>query len=283
MTIDRRLEEKLGFDKVRALLSGRCSTDYALQRIAEETFSTKATEIRKRLLLTDEMRLIAMFEETFPTTGYIDALPFLVPLEKDGSSIDLLSLGKLKTLLDTVRRLVHFFSSIKDGIYPNLKRFSAKVMTFPEVLRRIDTILDKFGEVKDTASDELYAIRKSIRDKESALSKRAAALLRKAIDEGLADADAALSVRDGKLLIPINSSSKRKMPGFVHDTSATGKTTFVEPAEVIEIQNEISELHFAETREIARILYAFSEFVRPYVPDLEQAATYLGEMDFLMA
>ncbi|MBQ2331364.1 MAG: endonuclease MutS2, partial [Bacteroidales bacterium] len=165
MTIDRRLEEKLGFDKVRALLSDRCSTDYALQRIAEETFSTKATEIRKRLLLTDEMRLIAMFEETFPTTGYIDALPFLVPLEKDGSSIDLLSLGKLKTLLDTVRRLVHFFSSIKDGIYPNLKRFSAKVMTFPEVLRRIDTILDKFGEVKDTASDELYAIRKSIRDK----------------------------------------------------------------------------------------------------------------------
>lgn len=283
MTIDRRLEEKLGFDKVRALLSDRCSTDYALQRIAEETFSTKATEIRKRLLLTDEMRLIAMFEETFPTTGYIDALPFLVPLEKDGSSIDLLSLGKLKTLLDTVRRLVHFFSSIKDGIYPNLKRFGAKVMTFPEVLRRIDTILDKFGEVKDTASDELYAIRKSIRDKESALSKRAAALLRKAIDEGLADADAALSVRDGKLLIPINSSSKRKMPGFVHDTSATGKTTFVEPAEVIEIQNEISELHFAETREIARILYAFSEFVRPYVPDLEQAATYLGEMDFLMA
>ena len=283
MTIDRRLEEKLGFDKVRALLSDRCSTDYALQRIAEETFSTKAADIRKRLLLTDEMRLIAMFEETFPTTGYIDALPFLVPLEKDGSSIDLLSLGKLKTLLDTVRRLVHFFSSIKDGIYPNLKRFSAKVMTFPEVLRRIDTILDKFGEVKDTASDELYAIRKSIRDKEGALSKRAAALLRKAIDEGLADADAALSVRDGKLLIPINSSSKRKLPGFVHDTSATGKTTFVEPAEVIEIQNEISELHFAETREIARILYAFSEFVRPYVPDLEQAATYLGEIDFLMA
>ncbi len=255
MGIDRRLEEKLGFDKVRALLSDRCSTDYALQRIAEETFSTKATEIRKRLLLTDEMRLIAMFEETFPTTGYIDALPFLVPLEKDGSSIDLLSLGKLKTLLDTVRRLVHFFSSIKDGIYPNLKRFSAKVMTFPEVLRRIDTILDKFGEVKDTASDELYNIRKTIRDKESALSKRAAALLRKAIDEGLADADAALSVRDGKLLIPINSSSKRKLPGFVHDTSATGKTTFVE----------------------------FSEFVRPYVPDLEQAATYLGEIDFLMA
>ena len=113
MTIDRRLEEKLGFDKVRALLSDRCSTDYALQRIAEETFSTKAADIRKRLLLTDEMRLIAMFEETFPTTGYIDALPFLVPLEKDGSSIDLLSLGKLKTLLDTVRRWSTFSAASK--------------------------------------------------------------------------------------------------------------------------------------------------------------------------
>ena len=115
MGIDRRLEEKLGFDKVRALLSDRCSTDYALQRIAEETFSTKATEIRKRLLLTDEMRLIAMFEETFPTTGYIDALPFLVPLEKDGSSIDLLIPGSPSRVSERIESCYDVIFSVASG------------------------------------------------------------------------------------------------------------------------------------------------------------------------
>ena len=277
-----RIEEKLGFDRVRRLIADRCSSFYAVRRVEGETFSTDPKEIARRLALTDEMRLIVMFEDTFPTSGYIDCLEFLVPLEKSGT-LDVLSLGKLGTMLTTLRRLIHFFGGIKDGVYPYLKRMMAPVNAFPEVTRRIDLILDRHGAVKDTASDELYRIRKEIAEREASVSKRMQAILRKAQQDGLSDSDASVVIRDGKMLIPVHSSSKRAMPGFVYDESATGKTTFIEPAEIVEVTNAISELRFAETREIARILYEFSEFVRPYVPDLVQAARLVGEIDFILA
>ena len=149
-----------------------------------------------------------MFEESFPTNGYIDCLDFLKPLANPGWNIDLGSLGKLRTMVETVRRLTNFFMSIKDGIYPNLKKMSAPVLSFPEVQRRIDVILDKYGDVKDTASDNLLQIRRSLKSKEGAISKRANAILKQAQADGIVDDDAGLSVRDGKLLIPVNSSSK---------------------------------------------------------------------------
>ena len=278
-----RLESKLGFDRIRNIISDRCSTEYASRRVSEEEFSSDPSEIRRRLSLTDEMRLVVMFEESFPTSGYIDCLPFLEPLQKEGYNIDLLSLGKLRTMMDTVRRVTHFFASLKEGIYPMLQRMSAPVSYFPEVQRRTDSILDRYGEIKDTASDELYSIRKSIKDKENGISKRAGAILRQAQAEGIVDADASVSIRDGKYLIPVSTSSKRRLQGYVYDESASGKTTFVEPAEVVELENEIVELRFAESREIARILADFSDFLRPYVPELMDGAVFIGEIDFLMA
>ncbi|MCQ2186894.1 MAG: Smr/MutS family protein [Bacteroidales bacterium] len=281
--MDSRLESKLGFDRVRTMISDRCMTDYAAQRVACEEFSSNPSTIRARLTLTDEMRLVLMFEENFPTTGYIDALPFLEPLLKDGSCIDALSLAKLKTTIDTIRRITAFFSGIKDGIYPQLKRLAAPVHHYPEVLRRIEQILDKYGEIKDSASDRLFEIRRDIRAKEASVSKRAAAILRQAQEEGIVDSDASVNIRDGKYLIPVGTSAKRRIQGFVYGESASGKTTFVEPAEIVELENDILELQFAESREIARILMEFTEFVRPYVPELMEGATFLGEIDFLMA
>lgn len=280
---EERIEAILGFDRVRKIISDRCSTEYATARTAEENFSTDAREIRQRLLLTDEMRMIVMFEESFPSNGYIDCVRFLEILANEGSNIDLVSLGKLKTMLETLRRITLFFSNIKDGIYPNLKKMVSSIVLFPEVQQRIDTILDKFGNVKDTASDELYDIRRKLKDKEGAISKRIGILLKKAQADGIVDQDASVVVRDGKMLIPVSTSNKRKIQGFVYDESSSGKTTFIEPAEIVEITNEISELHFAETREIARILYEFSDWLRPYVPDLLDGAKCIGEMDFLIA
>ena len=279
----QKLEAKLGFDRIREMIADRCSTDYASGRVTEEEFCTDAEQIRRRLVLTDEMRLILMFEESFPTTGYIDAIPFLEPLRKDGSRIDVLSLGKLGTLIDTTRRIVHFFGSIKDGVYPNLKKMAGRINVFPEVHRRIEQILDKYGDIKDSASDELFDIRKSIRSKEGAVSKRAASILSQAQAAGIADSDAGVTIREGKYLIPVASASKRKLSGFVYGESASGKTSFIEPAELIELENEIAELHFAESREIERILMEFTEFLRPYIPDLLEGAAFVGEMDFLMA
>lgn len=280
---EERIEAILGFDRVRKIISDRCSTEYATARTAEENFSTDAREIRQRLLLTDEMRMIVMFEELFPSNGYIDCVRFLEILSNEGSNIDLVSLGKLKTMLETLRRITLFFSNIKDGIYPNLKKMVSSIVLFPEVQQRIDTILDKFGNVKDTASDELYDIRRKLKDKEGAISKRIGILLKKAQADGIVDQDASVVVRDGKMLIPVSTSNKRKIQGFVYDESSSGKTTFIEPAEIVEITNEISELHFAETREIARILYEFSDWLRPYVPGLLDGAKCIGEMDFLIA
>ena len=265
------------------MIADRCSTDYASSKVMEEAFCTSAEFIRRRLLLTDEMRLVLMFEESFPTTGYIDAIHFLEPLEKDGTRIDVLSLGKLKTMLDTTRRIVHFFSSVKDGIYPNLKGLARSVSVFPEVQRRIEQILDKYGDIKDSASDTLFDIRRSLRNKEGAISKKAAAILSQAQAAGVADSDAGVTVREGKYLIPVATSSKRKLSGFVYGESASGKTSFIEPAELIELENEIAELRFAETREIERILLEFTDFLRPYLPELLGSAAFIGEIDFLMA
>ena len=280
--MDGRLEAKLGFDKVRAAIEGRCSTDYAARRVAEEELSTNGEEIHRRHLLADEMRLILMFEENFPTAGYIDAIGFLEPIGKN-ASIDVLSLGKLRTLLDTLRKALHFFHTVKEGIYPNLQHLASGVSAPAEVIRRIDAILDRHGEIKDTASDELYRIRRSIKEKEINVSKRMNAILRQAQQEGLADSDASVAIRDGKVLIPVTSAKKRAFQGFVYDESATGKTTFMEPAEIVALQNEISELHFAETREISKILYEFAEFLRPFVPELIAGAAFVGELDFNMA
>lgn len=281
--INSGLEAKLGFDKIRRIISDRCLTDYAADRVEKEEFSTDMGVIGTRLALTDEMRLIMMFEDSFPTTGYIDAAPFLEPLLKAGSSIDTLSLGKLKTATDTVRKILHFFGGIKDGVYPRLKRMAGQVNSFPEIQRRIESILDKYGDIKDSASDRLLEIRGAMRSREASLSKRAGAVLRKAQEDGIADSDASVSIRDGKFLIPVNSSAKRKLPGFVYDESATGKTTFIEPAEIVELENEIIALRFEEEREIRKILFEFTEFLRPYIPELLSGAKFLGEIDFLMA
>lgn len=281
--MDNGLEIKLGFDRVRKSIADRCSTEYAVARVENEKISSSVSVIRKRLQLTDEMRLIVMFEDSFPSNGYIDCVHFLEILASDGANIDLLSLAKLRTMLDTLRRITEFFSRIKDGVYPSLKKMTSGIMVFPEISRRIDTILDKFGNVKDTASDTLYEIRKALKDKEGAVSRVANRILRQAQQDGLVDSDAQVAMRDGKMLIPVNSSNKRRLGGFVYDESASGRTTFIEPAEVVELQNDIARLHFDETREIARILSEVSDYLRPYVPDLLSGAVCIGELDFIMA
>ena len=281
--IDVRLEQKIGFDRIRQIISDKCSTVYATERAATETFSNKASLIRKRLLLTDEMRLIMMFEDSFPSGGFIDCIDFLKPLESTSSAIDLLSLRKLKTMLETLRKVTAFFEDIKDGVYPNLKRMSAPIMSFPEVQRRIEGIIDRYGDIKDTASDILYEIRRSLREKEGAISRRMSAILKRAQEEGIVDSDAGVAVRDGKMLIPVSAANKKRLAGFIYDESATGKTAYIKPAEVVELDNQIKELKFSEQREILRILLEFTEFMRPYIPDLLDAARYLGEIDFIMA
>ena len=283
MTNEVKIEAKLGFDKLRGSVAARCSTGYGRERAEGEIVSVEPAEIERRLGLADEMRVILMFETAFPNSGFGDCIPFLVPLRSPYSHIDLPSLIVLRGSLDALRRILAFFSGCKEGQYPLLREMASAVLSFPEVLRRIDEILDKYGEVRDNASEELYAIRRAIKDKEGAVSRRIQAILRKAQEEGVADADASVSVREGKVLIPVSSSNKRKLPGIVYDESASGRTSFIEPMEVVELNNQLRELHFEEQREILRILTVFTDFLRPYIDDVIESQKFMGELDFIMA
>ena len=147
----------------------------------------------------------------------------------------------------------------------------------------MDTILDRFGEIRDNASDALFEIRRSIREKEGTISRRIQAILRRAQEDGVVEEDASVSLRDGRMLIPVAVGNKKKIPGFVYDESASGKTAFVEPMEIVELNNQVRELHFAQQREILRILTEFTDFLRPYLPDLIASAEYMGELDFISA
>lgn len=277
------IEQKIGFDRILEMVAARCTTGYGSNRVSEEKFCTDEKEIEMRQSLTDEMRLILMFESSFPNTPFIDCIPFLKPLEAGYSYIDLQSLNKLKEALETLRKVLNFFSNAKEGLYPGLKAMTSPICQFPEVIRRIDALVDRFGEVRDNASDGLLQIRRGLREKEGTISRRIQSILHKAQEEGIADEDASVSVRDGRVLIPIAAGNKKKLPGFVYDESASGKTSFVEPMEIVELNNQVRELHFAEQREIIRILAEFTDFLRPYLPEIIASAEYIGELDFISA
>ena len=278
------LEQKIGFDKIRGMIASKCSTNYAAARAENEAISCEENQIQHRLMLTDEMKLICMFEDTFPANGYIDSKEFLLRLNSDQAAIDLQSLVLLRTSLDTLRKILSFFQKAKSaGLYPTLVLMAEPIAQYPEISRRIDTILDKYGEVRDNASEQLAIIRKSLKDKEKSISKNILSILQKAQAEGLVEEGASVSIRDGKTLIPVAAANKKKLSGVVYDESATGKTVFIEPYEVIELNNQVRELQFEEQREIQRILFEFTAFLRPYLPELVESALFMGEIDFIRA
>ena len=278
----RALERKLGFDIVRETVRGKCATNGARRVVAEAEIMHAEGEIVQALRLTDEMRLICMFEDSFPTDGFVDMREFLLPLTSELSCISLPNLVLLQKGLDAIRRIVAFFKG-SSGVYPSLKKMSEPVMLYPEILRKIDSIINRHGEVRDNASPELAQIRADLKAKEKSISRTIAAILKKAQAEGITGEDAEVVVRDGKALIPVNASDKRKLQGIVCDESASGRTSFIEPIEVVNLNNAVRELQFEEQREIQRILMEFSDFLRPYLDDLLINADYLIIIDFIHA
>jgi len=283
MTKKERTEQKLGFDRIRSMAETFCSTESAKQMIRETPFLLNEDEIKEALSLTDEMRVITMFESGFPDSGYVDTTPFLLQLEHDSYYLDTVSISRLKTSLDTLRQIVAFFNNSKENKYPYLRRMTEPIMLFPEISRRIDSILDRFGEIRDSASDELQTIRRAIKDKESTISKKITTLLKKGQQEGIIDPDSSVTVRDGRMLLPVSAANKRKIPGLIIDESSSGKTIFIEPIEIVELTNLVKELQFAEQREILKILVQFSDFLRPYREELLQSSKILIRIDFIWA
>lgn len=222
-------------------------------------------------------------DDSFPVDNYIDTTPFLERIKLAGTWLDEHELFDLRKSLDSIKALLSFFRKGEEPKYPNLTNLTKNLSYYPFVTDRIDSILNKFGRIKDNASPELARIRSEISSKQASVSKRIQSILKSAQSEGFADADASPSVRDGRIVIPVSASNKRKIKGFVHDESATGKTVYIEPVEVVELNNELRELEYAERRELVRILVEFSDAIRPYIPDLLQAYDFLGTIDFIRA
>ncbi len=281
MTDRFRIEQKIGFDRVRMLVESRCSTMRAKERCAQFGWMSDVAKIEKELSLSDEMREILMLENSFPQDGYVDTIPFLKRLEIDSSYLDLPSIIKLRSSLELSRGIVNFFKESKEGRYPFLKELVKEVVLFPEVTRRVDVIVDRFGEIRDNASPVLSEIRRELKSKEGQISRKIASILKKVQGEGLADEDSSVVIRDGRMLIPVSSANKKRVPGFVYDESASGKTSYIEPMEIVELNNQVKELYFAEQREILRILVEFSDFLRPYLDELLRAAYVICELDFI--
>ena len=283
MIYPANFEEKIGFDRIREQVSALCSMPSAVERLAQEGFSTSAEEIERRLSSMDEMRTLLMLEHDFPNDDYPDLAPLAAKIRVEGSYLLAAEAAMLRRGLATVGAVAGFVLGRGEERYPRLWALSRRVTTFPEIVRAIDAILDPYGEVKDTASPELQQVRRAIREREGQAAKRLQQVLQRAKQAGIVEADAVLSVRDGRTVIPVAAANKRKLQGFIHDESATGRTFYIEPVEVVEINNELKELEYAERREVVRVLTTFTESIRPDAELIADAGDYLSEIDMIRA
>ncbi|MHC1704049.1 MAG: endonuclease MutS2 [Tenuifilaceae bacterium] len=276
-------ENKVGFDRIRELVSTRCLCNLGVKKVASAKFNVDFDLIQDLIAQTDEMKTICLLDDTFPVDNYIDSTPFLERIKIIGTWLDEREIFDLRKSLDSIKSLLSFFRRGQEPKYPYLTNLTKNLSYYPFVTDKIDSILNKFGKIKDNASPELAKIRSEITSKQGSVSKRIQSILKSAQSEGFVESDATPSVRDGRIVIPVTASNKRKIKGFVHDESATGKTVFIEPVEVVELNNEIRELEYAERREVIRILVEFSDSIRPYLPDLLLAYDFLGTIDFIRA
>ncbi len=275
-------EQKIGFDRLREQVAALCTMRAARGLLAAEGFTTSAREIVRRLSLADEMRLLLEMNPDFPGGDYPDMDHVVAKLRVEGAFLDVEEVVTLRRALAMVGQLVAFIGA-RGQQYPALYDLTRGVEAFPAIVQRIDAIIDPFCAVRDGASPELAEIRRAIREREGQAAKRLQQVLAAAKSAGIVDADAQLSVRDGKTVIPVSAANKRKLNGFIHDESATGRTFYVEPVEVVELNNELRELEYAERREIVRILTEFTETVRPDAELIAASGDYLAEVDMLRA
>ena len=249
--------------------------------VEQMCFSDRKEQIEEAQKEVAEFMRI-MREEEFPDNRYTDARPFLSKIRIEGLFLDIPELVALKNSLESLHAILRFFQG-KTETYPVFTAKAGQIQLFPYVLQRLDSIVSKHGTIKDNASSELGEIRRQILKKQSGISRRMQALLQDAQTEGWAEKDTAIAIRDGRMVIPVPAAYKRRVNGIVHDESATGKTSYIEPTEIIETNNEIRELQLEEKREITRILRKFADDIRPYIEDLIPAYDFLAFVDYTKA
>lgn len=282
-TYPDNFEQKIGFDAIRRMLSEGCLCQLGRDRVDAMQMSTDYEDVMLHVARVTEFVRVIREEEDFPDQHFFDVRTPLRRIKIANTYLLQEELFDLGRSLDSIHKIVQFFIARDEKPYPSLTQLSEGIKTYPNIVRRINQILDSHGEVKDSATVELMRIRQEQRNLTNSISNMLHRILREAKTDGLVEKDTAPTVRDGRLVIPVAPAMKRKVNGIVHDESDSGKTVYIEPAEVVEANNKIRELESEERREIIRLLLVFTDSIRPYILDMIQSYEYLGDIDFIRA
>ena len=284
MLYPKNFENKISFDQIRVLIKERCVSQQGSELIDAMAFSSDFDVIVLSLTQIEEMMtLLSETGEGLPLGSLADLRPAFARTQADGTFLDVKDVVDLRLNVSTLRAVTTYLRARDAERFPALIKMTESVELFPDIEREIERIINKYGEVKDTASPQLAEIRRSILSAQSSISKTLNAILRQAQASGIVDKEAAPTIREGRLVIPVSAMNKRKIQGIIHDESATGKTAFVEPTAVVEVNNRLRELENEERREIIRILVEFTNLVRPYYEAIAQSVYFLAEIDALRA
>ena len=290
MIYPKNFEQKIGFTEVRSLLRARCLSPLGKERVDAMSFSTDAVQVNTRMEEIREFRRIQEGQDDFPLDNFFDVRESVARIRLEGTYMEVEELFDLKRSLETIIAIVNFLSRGEDTeqgeirhYYPALYNLADGVATFPLLVQRISQIIDKFGKMRDNASPELLKIRRELARIEGSISRTLYGILRAAQGEGLVEKDVTPTLRDGRLVIPVAPGLKRKISGIVHDESATGRTVYIEPTEVVEANNKVRELENEERREMIRILTDFAKKVRPNVREILDSYNLMAAVDFIRA
>ena len=289
MIYPKNYESKIGFDEIRHLLKEHCLSSLGKEKVDELTFSDDAVTVNDWMKQIREFRRLMQATEQMPMNYFFDVRESVARIRLENTHLEEDELWDLRRSLETIGVIVNFLNKnngdeeFPEYNYPALRQLAKDVQTFPAIIRRIDSILDKFGKIKDSATMTLAGIRHEMEQTAGSISRTLYTILHAAQRDGLVAQDTAPTLRDGRLMIPVAPGLKRKIKGIVHDESATGKTVFIEPAEVVEANNKVRELEAAERREIIRILTVFSDELRPHVQEVLDSYQFLATIDLIHA
>ena len=285
MIYPNNFEHKLGFDEIRRLLKARCQSTLGQEKVDDMTFSADTAIVNELLSQVREFRRLTSEHDDFPMQYFFDVRESIARIRLENTHLEEDEVWDLRRSLETITGIVRFLQRNADEApeYPALYRLTENVVTFPAMIRRIDSILDKFGKIKDSASMTLAGIRHDLEKTQGSISRTLYTILHAAQRDGLVDKDAAPAMRDGRLVIPVQPQLKRRINGIVHDESATGKTVFIEPTEVVEANNKVRQLEAEERREVIRILTVFTDEVRPHVREIIESYQLLAMIDLIQA
>ena len=291
MIYPKNFETKIGFSEIRNLLKERCICGLGRKKVEDMTFSADADLVNKWMRQIREFRRLQEENDDFPLDNFHDLREEIARLRLEGTYLEEDELWRLSLSLGTIHRIIMFLcrdgEMSADGSmtykYPTLQQLTENICIFPNIVRRIEQTLDKHGKIKDNATPELAEIRTELTRTANSISRTLNSILTSAKHDGIVEKDVTPAIRDGRLVIPVLPAMKKKMRGIVHDESASGRTVYIEPADVVEANNRIRELEADERREIIRILKDMAKLVRPYLREIAESYQLLANIDFIRA